>query len=296
MFTQFFGSYLLNRQIVSADNLKKAIELKSSTRVKLGVLAINAGYMTAKQVDDVHRMQATVDKRIGDIAVEMGYLTAEQVDELLSTQKTGCLVLGQTLVDMGCLTNEEFENALNGYKTENQLEDEDFVTENANKSGAVIGSFYKIDEKKTKNPELIAQYIDILFKNLIRFIGDDFTPLSDGVVVDGNTAVTQAIGGGFEAVTSVIADDKALVEFASRYAEEKLTENDEYTKDVVSEFLNLSNGLFTVNVSNNIGKELSLAPQETKTAAAVKAIKAKYALMIPVAFSFGTVIFTIAEI
>lgn len=75
MFTQFFGSFLLNRKIVSPANLRVALEKKDTTRVKLGVLAINAGYMTAKQVDAVHKKQATVDKRIGDIAVDMGYLT-----------------------------------------------------------------------------------------------------------------------------------------------------------------------------------------------------------------------------
>ncbi len=295
MFTQFFGGYLLNRQIVSAENLKKAIELKSSTRVKLGVLAINAGYMTAKQVDAVHKMQATVDKRIGDIAVEMGYLTPEQVTELLSTQKTGCLVLGQTLVDMGCLTNEEFEEALNSYKSEHHLDDEDFVAENAQKTGAVIGNFYDIDDKNTANGELISEYINILFKNLIRFIGDDFTPLPTSEIDESCTAVCQKLGGGFDAMTSVIADDKAFVAFASRYAEEELTENDEYAKDVVSEFLNLSNGLFTVNVSNNIGKELTLAPQEVKTAADVVGSGARHIMKIPVEFSFGKVIFVIAE-
>ena len=75
MFTQFFGSYLLNKKIVSAANLRVALEKKDTTRVKLGVLAINAGYMTAKQVDAIHKKQATVDKRIGDIAVDMGYFT-----------------------------------------------------------------------------------------------------------------------------------------------------------------------------------------------------------------------------
>lgn len=294
MFTQFFGSYLLNKQIVSADNLKKAMELKSSTRVKLGVLAINAGYMTAKQVDAVHKMQATVDKRIGDIAVEMGYLTKEQVTELLSAQKTGCLVLGQTLVDMGCLTNEEFEEALNSYKSEHHLEDEDFSNENEKKAGNVIGSFFKL--QKTSNAELISEYINILLKNLIRFIGDDFAPISECAVLPTDTAVTQNISGESNFVTSVAGSDKAMIEFASRYAEEQLTENDEYTKDVVSEFLNLNNGLFTVNVSNNSGKELKLSPQQACTADKVAKLKAKYTVKVPVAFSFGNIVFTICEV
>lgn len=38
MFTQFFGSYLLNKKIVSPANLRVALEKKDTTRVKLGVL------------------------------------------------------------------------------------------------------------------------------------------------------------------------------------------------------------------------------------------------------------------
>ena len=291
MFTQFFGSYLLNHKIISADNLKVAMEKKDSTRVKLGVLAINAGYMTAKQVDAVHRKQQTVDKRIGDIAVEMGYLTTEQVEELLSSQKTGCLLLGQALVDMGCLTNEEFEQVLTSYKKENNLTDSDFTADDNQKTASVISAFYNIEGEYAM---YCSEYINILFKNLIRFVGDDFTPLATADVKNSDTVVKQAIGGDFSALTAISAGDEAAIVFASRYSEEELSENDAYTKDVISEFLNLSNGLYTVNISNSTGKELSLKPQEHITAAELTSTEAKLTLRIPVEFSFGVVIFTIA--
>lgn len=293
MFTQFFGSYLLNKKIVSAQNLKAAMEKKDSTRVKLGVLAINAGYMTAKQVDAVHRKQATVDKRIGDIAVEMGYLTEAQVEELLSSQKTGCLLLGQALVDMGCLTNEEFETVLGSYKKENNLTDSDFTADDNEKTGAVISSFYNIEGEYAN---YCSEYVNILFKNLIRFVGDDFAPLSAADTSAGDTAVIQEICGEFSAVTAISLDDKAAAAFAARFSEEEITENDEYTKDVISEFLNLNNGLYNVNISNSTGKELGLTPQEHTTAGEVATIKSKFTLNIPVEFPFGVVTFTIAVI
>ncbi len=291
MLTQFFGSYLLNKKIVSPENLKTAMEKKDSTRVKLGVLAINAGYMTAKQVDAVHRKQQTVDKRIGDIAVEMGYLTEDQVNELLSSQKTGVLLLGQALVDMGCLTNEEFETVLTDYKNSNNLTDKDFSADDNEKSAKVISSFYNIEGEYAM---YCAEYVNILFKNLIRFVGDDFTPVATAVAADDDTAVMQEISGDFSAVTAISAGDDAAIVFASRFSEEEITENDEYTSDIISEFLNLSNGLYNVNISNNTGKELGLKPQQRTSAEEVAAISAKTVLTIPVAFSFGTVIFTIA--
>ena len=70
----------------------------------------------------------------------------------------------------------------------------------------------------------------------------------------------------------------------------------EYAKDVISEFLNLSNGLYNVNISETTGKEIGLTPQESATASDIKSIKAKFTLTIPVEFTFGTVIFTLSVI
>ena len=57
MFTQFFGNYLLNSGLVSPEKLSDALGRLSETKLRLGVLAINAGIMTAEQVDKVHAEQ-----------------------------------------------------------------------------------------------------------------------------------------------------------------------------------------------------------------------------------------------
>ena len=96
MFTQFFGNYLFNEKLVTKQQLIEALEMQKFARAKLGVLAINAGYMTAAQVDEVHAEQQRMDKRFGDIAVEKGYMTESQVETLLSNQKQAHLVTSQT--------------------------------------------------------------------------------------------------------------------------------------------------------------------------------------------------------
>ena len=228
---------------------------------------------------------------IGDLAVEMGYLTVAQVDELLSAQKTGCLILGQAIVDMGCLTNAELETVLNEYKTANNLTDDDFTADDNKKTERVISSFYGI-EGEYKG--YCSEYINILFKNLIRFIGDDFTPLGVAELNSSDTSLIREISGDFSAVTAITVSDEAAVEFASRFSKEQITENDEYTMDIISEFLNQSNGLYTVNISNGMGKELGLKPQRYAAAKEIAELGSKFTLTIPVEFSFGTVIFTIA--
>lgn len=295
MFTQFFGSYLLNNKIVTPQQLSSALEAKSATRVKLGVLAINAGFMTAEQVEQVHEKQMTVDKRMGDIAVEMRFITEEQVETLLSSQKTGALLIGQALVDSGSLTNQQFEKALNNYKNENKITDQDFTSSQNIKSEGVISDFYDI-----KDCDFIAYYINLLFKNIIRFIGDDFTPLkaSEDESYFCPTFACQDICGAFSAFTAIGGTDDSVIAFASRFAKENLTANDAYTQSAVGEFMNLNNGLFTVNMSNNHNIELALEPQWVKKDITVHPSNKSTdnSFVLPISFTFGTIVFVLSKI
>ena len=72
MYAQFFGNYLLSRNILTTEQLIQAMHKKSSTQIKLGTLAIHAGYMTASEVDRVIILQTHQDKRFGELAISEG--------------------------------------------------------------------------------------------------------------------------------------------------------------------------------------------------------------------------------
>lgn len=291
MFTQFFGNYLLHQQLVSPEHLSEVLQSMKNTRLKLGVLAINAGLMTAAQVEKAHLEQQRVDKRIGEVMVDMGFLTKDQVEALFQTQPAGHLLLGQALVDNGYMTNSQFEQALICYKQENSISDNDFNDGSDEAAARLVKRFYNFSG--AANSAYMTSYVSLLFKNLIRFIGDDFTPM-DAKPVTGEIAdcVVQRITGGMSAITIIDADNATMVEFASRFAKEELTEADEYTQACVSEFINLHNGLFAVNMSNDNGIELKLEPQCIVDAMDIGELK--NACVIPVCFSFGTVDFIIS--
>lgn len=288
MFTQFFGNYLLNKGLVTAAQLADALSVQKQTRLKLGVLAINAGYMTPAQVEEVHAEQQRRDKRMGDIAVEMGYLTEGQVDELLSAQGVAHLQLGQALVDAGAMTNASFADALNAYKAENSLTDVDFS--DGNKINELISSFYKFDGEK--DSAMLCDYVTLLFKNVIRFIGDDFTPLTPEKLPSVRLAFSavQNTSGAFVCTTAVEGSEPAYIGFGSRYAGEALTDADEMADASNGEFLNLHNGLFCVNASNFNGIEIKLDPQSYVRDGSI----AGPVYRIPLVFPFGTVHFLIA--
>ena len=288
MFTQFFGNYLFNEKLVTKQQLIEALEMQKFARAKLGVLAINAGYMTAAQVDEVHAEQQRMDKRFGDIAVEKGYMTESQVETLLSNQKQAHLVIGQALVDKGYLTNEQFANALAKYKENNLIEERDFTDDQNRKIDTIIRNFY-IFNTFDSDVEFFTEYTSLVFKNIIRFIGDDFIPLAPEATSSykAEKISYQMVNGKGEVFTAIEGTEEAMVEFAKRYSHEEIDSFDELARESVAEFLNLHNGLFTVNMSNNKQMELQLEPQISKESIELSTKGSMFTM--PICFPFGTV-------
>jgi len=305
MFTQLFGHFLLNNNIITAEQLRAALEVKNNTHAKLGAMAIDAGYMTANQVDMVHEEQKRVDKRIGDIAVEMNFLTKDQVDDLLAQQKTANVVLGQALIDLGYLSNAQFEDALKQYKatasfTGDQSDD------------ALAADLAKLLELEGDlNKDFYTDYVLLLTRNLIRFIGDDFViaKFSKDTTLTCPHISKQDLTneeGKAIAATAISGDDKAFITIASRYAVDSSDEEDgdldefglfddvdEFVEACVGEFLNLQNGLFAVNISNKKGVELDLTPQIAESNTTIEITNG---IAVTLEFTFGKVDFVICRL
>ena len=286
MFAQFFGSYLLSRNAVSPEDLTAAITMLADTHIKLGTLAMQMGYMTADEVDEVTFLQTREDKRFGEIAIEKGYLREEQVDELLAVQSPDYLILGQTLIDMGVLSNSDLELLISEYEIFNEIDD--LSLENQSKTDRLIRNFFTFYGKELTDYALM--YINLIFNNLVRFIGSDFTPLnpiSCSEEHDIHFCVRQEVHGEVDCYSRIDMDEDTAIAFASRYAKMEFTEMDEYVKASVDDFLNLHNGLFLVNMSNAYSMELSLTPPVAEEGNSVKLPEGSF--VIPIIYPFGTV-------
>ncbi len=291
MFTQFFGNYLLQQQLVSPEHLSEVLLTMKDTRPQIGMLAINAGLMTAVQVEKAHHEQQKADKRIGDVMVDMGYISRADVEKLLKSQPAGHIILGQALVNSGYMTTSQFEQALNLYKTENSISDADFISENDASAQRLVRNFYNFNS--INGSGYMTGYVSLLFKNLIRFIGSDFTPMDAHAIMGALSACSaQRIDGGIHALTVIDADASSMIEFASRFTNERLTAEDDYTHACISNFINLHNGIFAGTVANEEGLRLNLESQRFYERFDMSELS--NACVIPVCFSFGTVNFIIA--
>lgn len=291
MYTQFFGNYLLNNRYITSEQLISALEVQHDCSMKLGILAIQAGYMTSSQVETVHISQTHDNKMFGEICIEKGYLTQEQVDELLGSQTPDYMLFCQALDDLGYLKTSEFEEAFRDYKKKYLLSKNDFEHMENDKLIELIHSYNNIPEDTLSN--FFAQYLSVLFNNIIRFIGKDFTPHPAKKLdnfPDGHRS-HQKIIGAFPTISFYVSDTDTAIQFASRYAQEEFSDIDEFVEASVEDFLNLHNGLFITTMSNEFSIELFLEPPCTNAILELDNEKDYYE--IPITFSFGTVHFIV---
>lgn len=289
MYAQFFGNYLLSRGAITGEQLIHAMQKKSVGHMKLGTLAMHAGYMTANEVDQIVIMQTHQDSRFGELAIREGYLTEAQVTELLKAQNPDFLQLGQTLVDEGIIDNQQLQSLMIDYQSENEIYEEDYSNETRESIEHLVENFFVIAERSLSSFEV--SFVRLLFTNLVRFIGDDFTPVSPYSCKEypTNFCVSQQINGRFTIKTYIDMPETACIEFASRYVGEEFTSFDEYVQSSLDDFLNLHNGLFNVNISNDLSIELTLDPPHVESDELLTFKAETY--LLPIVYPFGTIHF-----
>lgn len=293
MLTQFFGNYLLQKKIITPAELIEGLKYKKNLTQKIGALAVSAGYMTSDEVEDVHTMQTSIDKRFAEISVHMGYLTIPQAEELIEAQKFGYILLGNALVELNYISLSDIHKAIKDYEFVYQLSYSNLLISNEEKVYEMVQNFYNIP--KIDGINYTQEYATLLIKNLIRFIGNDYTLLNSKenmVETEELWISTQSIEGAYNSKTSIIASEATFIAFASRYANEECKENDEFTQASVSDFLNLHNGLFTVNMSNNHNVELSLTPPEISNS---NFPDTENFYIAPIKYTFGTLYFMFSK-
>lgn len=286
MFSQYFGNYLLNKELITIEQYKNVMNLQQSIYVKIGILAVNSGLLTATQVDEIHHMQTRMDKRFGELAIEMGYLTQSQLEDILSEQQTAHLLLGQALIDKDYMTLAQIEMALNDYKRDYSLSDIQLKAIQNGDIDEIVRTYINFDG--ITNEQLYRDYISLFTRNIVRFISNDVR--IEGFKVTGDHradyTMVQNILGDPNLMTCIDADEPTFLKFASKYAEEELLIVDELSIESFGEFLNLHNGIFTVNESNK-GVEYDLTPQVLKNEKTTD--KLNEAVGVKIHLPFGTV-------
>lgn len=131
----------------------------------------------------------------------------------------------------------------------------------------------------------------LLFNDLTRFIGDDFTPLCFNPCKEYpvNYCVSQTIHGDLSAKVYLDMPETTCISFASRYVNDDLQSLMNMFRLLWEDFLNLHNGLYNVNISNTLGKELTLEAPEVVSDELIELSSSSYLLQ--VMYPFGVINF-----
>jgi len=109
MAIQFFGQYLIERKVITPEQLLDAIAYQEATNKLIGEVAIELGYLTYDQVQSVIDEQAITDKEFGGIALDLELLTPEQLIKTIKYQSDTRIIIGEILVNKGYASKENIE-------------------------------------------------------------------------------------------------------------------------------------------------------------------------------------------
>lgn len=249
MFTQLFGKYLVEENIISEGDNRKIHDEMNQTRVKLGTIAVADGILNEKQVEEINHLQTQQDKRFGDIAIGLEYITQQQLDAMLSKQGNAAMKYYQLLNEEKNIPMDDIENHVKGFQkkygfTDNELEaikNDDYAT---------LISFFALVRDK-----LITDLAGLVMRNLTRFVTSDFYFGRMKKSTDysySNIAGQKAFGDNAVYLGFATKDDpEGIVEMAKGYAKGVTISGSDEVYDALCEFANLNNGLLSSELSKH---------------------------------------------
>jgi CheY-specific phosphatase CheX len=95
-------------------------------------------------------------------------------------------------------------------------------------------------------------------------------------------------------LTAIDMEPDTAIAFAGRYAKMDFNEFNEYVKASLEDFINLHNGLFSVNMSNTYSKEAELDPPGHTEEKSLKL--SDDAFIVPIIYPFGTIYFIVSSL
>lgn len=143
----------------------------------------------------------------------------------------------------------------------------------------------------------VATYIEKLVYDVATYVDTQIKVGKIEVIkhFNGKTELSQEIVGVPSAYSSIDGTEDALVAFAQLYSKLGVDSFDALAKEVLVDFLNLHNGLFVVQLSQDNICELSLDVPKQNGNYALDVADYQSITVIPIIFTFGTIKFLLCE-
>jgi hypothetical protein len=123
-----FGVYLVDNDLLTADEFFEAVKLQLRTRPQLGALAIELHKLNVRQVFSLMRRQRDAPTEMfGDLAIQSGFLTTADVEELVEEQLRRVRPVRDLLVEMDIFSADEADQYYSDFRPSMQKAEERFT-------------------------------------------------------------------------------------------------------------------------------------------------------------------------
>jgi CheY-specific phosphatase CheX len=253
MISQYFAQYLLNTAALQASQVQSLLSKASEHKAQLLVLAMNDGLITAKQIESIQEKEKLQNKTFAEIALADGYLTKSQLSNVENSIINNQMNFVQTMLDEHIVDYVQMEQFLKEYSESKIMPIDDAVRQLAG----------KCPENVESECEHYSEYAEIFMRSLVRFMDTSAVINPVAIPFSGEkptVVISQRLMGDMIMTTGILAEEDVFLEMARRYSQEDIAEVDELAIDSVSEFLNVANGLYVVNLAHR-HLEVDLEPQ-----------------------------------
>ena len=244
MLRQYFAQSLLNEGILSADQVRFLLESKDKHTAGFGVRALCSNLLTAEQIESLQAMEPAAE--LAATAVSAGYLTTLQRRSLEEMQTTTNLDFAQGMLDEAFVCDyKELEKLVKVYQEKELIT----VGHALNQAAMKDLNFESLEEEYI----LYTEYTDMFLRAVSKFMHvDAFINLKPDPFSgeEGKITISQRLNGDIDLITGIMAEESTILAMARKYSQEDIDEVDELAIDSVAEFLNVTNGLYIVNLSN----------------------------------------------
>ncbi|MBQ8913558.1 MAG: hypothetical protein IJ054_05895 [Lachnospiraceae bacterium] len=261
MFGVYFGKYLMDEGVIPEEYYYGLIEATKNSKVKMGILAVEAGLMTEEQAAEVNLLQQQQDKKFGDIAIEKGYLSDDDVADLLDEQGDSYLLYLQAIIESGLMDMDSFKEHLLEYRRAKKLTPNDLE---AIKSGDV-DRIVPVFMKDNSIPLQVKEYVYLTSRNIVRFIDRFFRMdrVEKLTEYEAEYIAAQSLHGDSSYLTAFAGSKEGLKAIADGFVDSMSGGAKDLSYDaldVACEFLNVNNGLYITGLSNNNVDEVTDSP------------------------------------
>lgn len=235
MANRYFSQYLLNKGILTADNVSSILAECRALEPDLSMMALEKGMIDAEQALELWESSNACVK-----AVEKGYLTPLDLDNLKKDVPNSRACLGQVIftkkiVDLPRLSALFKEN-------------DDAYCYPVNE---VFDSVLRSHGVDAEDYEHVRDYVELFLDTIQKFLHTNALLVQgDNIDTEETTYLTyQSMGGALTLTAGCRMPDDVLLAFSKRFSDGKVVCLDDMAVDSIEEFCNVLNGLYIVNMS-----------------------------------------------